>query len=176
MPFLNERIRVETREVSPTRGSLSVGQDRQVLPFFEIGRSQTTDIGVLRNRDAGCLSYKGLQVRKDLHVYRKTCHTPDKVRKDLNGAVQSLGNGFFPIPPCSARVPGFAFFEIWRSQTTDIGVLRECLSLALRFPSVFAEGCDYKACFTLLGIGRLLLLFHAAKRASCLFSILCLQK
>ena len=75
-------------------------------------------------RDAGGFSYKSLQVLKDLHVYRKTCHALDKVRKDLNGAVRSLGNGFFPIPPCRARLPGFAFFEIRRSQTTDIGVLR----------------------------------------------------
>ena len=36
-------------------------------------------------RDAGGFSYKGLQVLKDLHVYRKTCYTLDKVRKDLNG-------------------------------------------------------------------------------------------
>ena len=26
-----------------------------------------------------------LQVREDLDVYSKTCDTPDKVRKDLNG-------------------------------------------------------------------------------------------
>ena len=49
-----------------------------------------------------------LQVREDLHVYRKMCDTLDKVRKDLNGAVRDVGNGFFPIPPYSARPPGLA--------------------------------------------------------------------
>ena len=79
MPFLNERIRVETREVSPTI------ETREVLPFFEIWRSQTTDIGVLRNRARDVSPTPFLQVLKALHVYRKTCPAPDKVRKALNG-------------------------------------------------------------------------------------------
>ena len=85
MPFLNERIRVETREVSPTRGSLSVGQDRPVLPFLRSGdlKLQTSACYGIETREVSPTPF--LQVRKDLHVYRKTCPAPDKVRKDLNG-------------------------------------------------------------------------------------------
>ena len=90
------------------------------LALFEIRRSQTTkgeNRLVIRSRVIYLNTF--LQVREDLHVYRKMCDTLDKVRPDLNGAVRSVGNGCFPIPLCSARPPGFAFFEIRRSQTTE---------------------------------------------------------
>ena len=46
-----------------------------------------------------------LQVREDLHVYRKMCDTLDKVRKDLNGAVRDVGNGFFPVVQACPVLP-----------------------------------------------------------------------
>ena len=85
MPFLNERIRVETREVSPTRGSLSVVQDRRVLLFLRLGdlKLQTSACYGIETREVSPTTF--LQVLKDLHVYRKTYYALDKVRKDLNG-------------------------------------------------------------------------------------------